>query len=60
MSTKKPVLMTAQETAKLLRTTTNTLATWRCRKTGPPYCKVKSTILYDLEELNVWIRKHRN
>lgn len=51
---KKSEFLTTREAAELLRTTTATLATWRCTgKVELPYAKLGSTVLYkrsDIEE----------
>ncbi len=45
-----------KDAAQLLGTTEKTLADWRCRGTGPAYCKAGSSVVYPLSE----IEKHIN
>lgn len=37
----------------------HTLANQRARDDGPPYYKIGGRVLYDLDELNEWLRSKR-
>ena len=48
-----------KEAAKLLGTTEKTLADWRCRGTGPVYCKSGSAVVYPLSEIEKYINAQK-
>lgn len=52
-------LLTTQEVAKILRTTPGYLNNLRMRGEGPPYYKFSRRVLFDGDELDEWIRKHK-
>ena len=50
--------LTVEETAKLFSLEKNTLNTQRSRGTGPPYVKIGSKILYPVEGVREYMKKH--
>lgn len=38
--------------------TSATLATWRCRGSGPPFVKIGGRVLYRLEDVVAWEAKN--
>jgi|GEM_PF-2458946 hypothetical protein len=49
-------LLTPKQAAELLLTSVNALATWRCRKKGPPDIKVAG-IRYWLKDIHDWLER---
>jgi hypothetical protein len=43
------------EVAAILAVDPRTLANWRARGSGPPYCRVGNVLLYPLDKLQDWI-----
>lgn len=53
-------LIDPKECAKLLKTDERTLAVWRCtKKVNIPYIKIGSKVLYDLDDLDAYLREHK-
>ena len=46
--------------AAFLKKSKRTLQTWRRQGIGPPYYKVGGHILYDLEDIHVWLKAQRH
>ncbi len=43
------------ETAKRIGVTSETLANWRWRGDGPPFCRVGRRVRYRLQDLAAWL-----
>lgn len=43
------------EVADELHTNERTLANWRCKRKGPPFVKVGSSVLYPRDRLDAWL-----
>lgn len=52
-------LISAADAAKLRCRTPQALAMERARNEGPPYIRDGGRILYDVDELDRWIQRHR-
>lgn len=50
----EPVFNTA-EAASLLRVRKGTLEVWRCRGTGPRFCKIGARVVYRLRDINEYL-----
>ncbi len=52
--------LTAEEVAARYREaiSVGTLRNWRAMRVGPPFVKIGKAVLYPLEALNDWDRKH--
>lgn len=50
------VFLTETEAAELVRLAVGTLQNKRVAGTGPPYCKAGGRVLYDREDLLLWVR----
>jgi hypothetical protein len=50
------LLLLGSEAAKLLAVPERTLAAWRLRGEGPPYCRIGRLIRYPYLELLRWLR----
>ena len=53
-------LRTAKEAAEILRVTHQTLANWRFLKKGPVYKKAEGKILYDEDDLKLFLDSNRH
>jgi hypothetical protein len=53
------ILLTPAETALELRTTTSTLATWRCQGKGPAFVKLGDKVLYEYADLHAYLAGRR-
>lgn len=55
-----PVFLTAEEVAKILRSSVRTLENWRLDGKGPAYIRLsdvgRARVLYNLRDLEVWIK----
>jgi hypothetical protein len=52
-------LLTTRQTAEFLNTTTGELANLRHHGRGPTYIKISRKILYDMEDLELWLERHK-
>lgn len=50
--------LSAEEVAKLFSLEKNTLNTQRSRGTGPPYVKLGAKVLYSIEEVRAYLKRH--
>ncbi len=50
----QPVYLRPEEVAERLRSSTDTLARWRSRGTGPAYIKPRGKVLYALSEIEAF------
>lgn len=50
-------LLTAKQTAALLRKSEGTLEDWRRQGTGPPFHRIGRTPVYLAAELRAWIKR---
>ncbi len=48
----------AEDIAKLFSLEKNTLNTQRSRGVGPPYVKIGSKVLYSIEEVRAYLKRH--
>ncbi len=56
---KQAVLLTAEEAARVLGTSKQSLANWRFRRRGPKYFSMgKRFIRYKLADLEAWVQAH--
>lgn len=51
--------LTAKEVAELLRTSPGHLANQRMRGEGTPYLKLARRVLYDKQDVDAWLERHR-
>ena len=51
------VMLTTKEVAQRLRLTVRTLEKWRVAGKGPKYHKAGPRVLYDPDEVEVWLKK---
>jgi predicted DNA-binding transcriptional regulator AlpA len=51
-------LLDPEAAATLLNCSTWTLAEWRCKGTGPRYCKLGNRVRYTPAALTEWIEAH--
>ena len=51
--------LSAAKAAELLDTSLGVLANLRCHGEGPPYIKFRRRILYDIQDLEEWIARHK-
>ena len=51
--------LSTSETAELLSTTVGVLANWRHHAEGPIYIKLKRKILYDIDDLQMWLQNKK-
>jgi hypothetical protein len=51
--------LSAAKVAELLDTSTGVLANLRYHGEGPPYIKFRRRILYDVQDLEEWIGRHK-
>jgi len=49
-------LITEKEAAPILAVSLSTIRKWRLKKEGPSYYKIGRKVLYDLDELNEFIK----
>jgi len=49
-------LMTSEEMSGVLQVSPQTLATWRCKKRGPPSIKLGKKVFYLISDFNDWTR----
>lgn len=53
-------LLTAEQAAELLQTTTSALAQWRHRRQGPPWVTLSpAQVRYQRADLDAWIASRR-
>ena len=50
-------LIPASDMSGILQVSTQTLATWRCKKKGPPSIKLGKRVFYLLAEFNRWMQE---
>jgi predicted DNA-binding transcriptional regulator AlpA len=48
-------LLDCEETAKLIRHNTQTLASWRCKGRGPEYIKIGRSVYYRRSAISSWL-----
>lgn len=58
MSRNDDRLLTPQETAEFLATTTGVLAVWRSRGDGPQFVKLGRAVRYRWSVLSKWVDAH--
>lgn len=59
-ATPKPVLLTTEQAAELLRKKPQTLRLWRTEKTkGPPWINVGGSVLYDQRDVLEFLEAHK-
>ena len=52
----RPVgVLTEEQASKYLEVAPQTLANWRNRREGPPYCKIGRRVMYRLPDLDRWV-----
>ena len=49
-------LMSADEVSSVLQVSPQTLATWRCKKRGPPSIKLGKKVFYLITDFNSWTK----
>ena len=49
-------LIPASDMSAILKVSIQTLATWRCKKKGPPSIKLGKRVFYLLAEFNKWMQ----
>jgi len=49
-------LLSADEMSDVLKVSTQTLATWRCKKRGPPSIKLGKKVFYLLADFSQWMQ----
>ncbi len=59
MTVQNPLVLDAGETAKRLGLSVSTLAKMRLYGTGPVYSKLGRRVVYQLEDLEIWISANR-
>jgi len=47
-------LMTSEEMSSVLQVSPQTLATWRCKRRGPPSIKLGKKVFYLISDFNRW------
>jgi hypothetical protein len=52
-------LMSAEDVSGVLQVTHQTLATWRCKKRGPPSIKLGKKVFYLITDFNGWAQEER-
>jgi hypothetical protein len=50
-------LMTQEEMSSVLQVSPQTLATWRCKKRGPPSIKLGKKVFYLISDFNRWTQE---
>jgi hypothetical protein len=50
-------LMSQEDMSAVLQVSPQTLATWRCKKRGPPSIKLGKKVFYMVSEFNTWTQK---
>ena len=51
--------LSTDETAEFLRMTREALATMRWRGEGPRFVKLRKRVLYDFNDLEAWLERHK-
>jgi len=59
MPVREPRYVPTREAAKIRCQSEGTLCNERSRGTGPPYIKVGRRVLYDIEDIYEFMRKHK-